>query len=64
MWWNKKVEEKPELTEEQQIKKQKLQDDKHKVWETVTEAINNNEPELALKWLGLYERIKDYRWNF
>ena len=64
MWWNKKKKEKPELTEEQNGKMKELNDNKYKIWEKIIEAVDSDSVETAHKWLELYEKTKDYRWNF
>ena len=65
MWWNKKkVEEKVELTEEQKDKIKALTDLKQTVFDNVFKAIEDNDVKSADNWLDLFEKIKNYRYNF
>ena len=64
MWWKKEKEEKPELTEEQIKKIQTLTDLKQNMWDNIIKATKDDNVELVYKWIEVFEKIKNYRYNF
>ena len=63
MWWNKK--KVINVKTKEQIKTEKiLRDAQNKVYKEIITAINNEDEELAKKWLDLFERINRYSYEW
>jgi len=63
MWWNKK--KVINVKTKEQIKTEKiLRDAQNKVYKEMITAINNEDEELAKKWLDLFERFNRYSYEW
>ena len=68
MWWNKKKEH-IETEGEKQIrkalkeKKKRLSVAKDKAFDEILTAVNNEDVDLAKKWIDFYDRLERYKYE-